>query len=907
MSEYNRHKFAMEWMHGGGRDPHGRSLDEEIKLGKEEWKKKQQAFVGAIIPEFDELSPREEHYYQQPPFSTNEVFFGSKGGPAQLVQPGQPGVRQGYATSKTPSKKFKYKITNQSGTVWSDNPPGGWEGDYLKMEKDPKFKEWLKTEEIDYDKIEGKHKGNIRKRFQTFLKYKDNIGIKELAEHTPFTHNTMREMIYNADKKIEKEMSYKTKSKIKNAKRVVAEMEKAGIVALDVGKKEWRYKTLNQKKIKALNNIAYGPRTFNPDTMDEMYRLFENEKFMDWVKKYDGGKIPDEIIETVYKKGNQGAHAFMQLGRVLQGKAELEGVLKNKKLGDRIVSAMVYQASKGKRGPMWGASYNYVKHDMNKYAGKKMTWDGLGDAIKKEFKEINKSLPQNSKINNIAIDEVFPIRTGSSSIGELKGADAYSNFVQFIDSEINSTKKVTFDGQSTQRAKKIIAELKKSNPDYELVKTLSEAQDAHIKKFYKDNPGTKGKVNLQRFPWDEKTKRFLNPKEVFEAQYKGRYAELPSKIRTDMEKFHAKHKLSIDPGKTFTMLEAQSKPNMIKMLRAAGFKIDKCLNLAKGGSPDQCIRGVIQETAEEAKKGNKAAQDSFKKSGRRLGLLFGWLDVPLEISFAAPHLLMGDVEAAKRATTFGLAGWGKVDLDNVDDPEARKYLKHRRDTEDWINNWEKHYHYNEKLKNLPADASDALRNTLEAEVNKRASNMDSIAQNYEGYDRSGSENEDWTPPDELAGKKAAQTWIDTKVETDLDTQLDKTYGESEIMGVPIDLSPYKKEAKEKLRASPKDLESFIETKGQDFYGDPEGWWFYRPLKQEEAEAHGVGDIYDDYHMGALSGKDIRESYSSIPLEYASQLGALEAKETREGLEALRYNPLSEMYYNEGGIVSLLKK
>ena len=231
-----------------------------------------------------------------------------------------------------------------------------------------------------------------------------------------------------------------------------------------------------------MNNIAHTPGTFRPQTMDEMYRLFENKKFMDWVKKYDGGEIPDEIIETVYKKGNRGAYAFMQLGRVLQGKAELEGVLKNKKLGDRIVSAMVFDASKGTQGPMWGASYNYVKYDMGKYAGKNMTWDGLGDAIKKEFKEINKSLPKNSKINNIAIDEVFPLRTGSASIGQLKGADAYSNFVQFIDHEINSTKKVTFDGQSTIKAKKIIAELKKSNPDYELVKTLSEAQDANIKK-----------------------------------------------------------------------------------------------------------------------------------------------------------------------------------------------------------------------------------------------------------------------------------------------------------------------------------------------------------------------------------------------------------------------------------------
>ena len=56
---------------------------------------------------------------------------------------------------------------------------------------------------------------------------------------------------------------------------------------------------------------------------------------------------------------------------------------------------------------------------------------------------------------------------------------------------------------------------------------------------------------------------------------------------------------------------------------------------------------------------------------------------------------------------------GKVDLDNVDDPEARKYLKHKRDTEDWINNWEKHYHYSEKLKNLPLDASDPYRKQIE--------------------------------------------------------------------------------------------------------------------------------------------------------------------------------------------------
>ena len=39
--EAEKNRMAQQWMEGGGRDPKGRSLDEEIKLGKEEWLKKQ--------------------------------------------------------------------------------------------------------------------------------------------------------------------------------------------------------------------------------------------------------------------------------------------------------------------------------------------------------------------------------------------------------------------------------------------------------------------------------------------------------------------------------------------------------------------------------------------------------------------------------------------------------------------------------------------------------------------------------------------------------------------------------------------------------------------------------------------------------------------------------------------------
>ena len=797
-------------------------------------------------------------------YNTRQYLQGGRVGmkPGGLVEPGV----THYATSPVKTNKFKYKITNQSGTVWSDNPPGGWEGDYLKIEKDPKFKEWLKSEKIDYNKPRV-DKGNIRKRFQTFLKYKDNIGIKELAEHTPFTHNTMREMIYNADKKIEKQMPYKTKSKIKNAKRVVAEMEKAGIVALDVGKKEWRYKTLNQKKIKALNNIAYSPRTFNPDTMDEMYRLFENKKFMNWAKNYNGGDIPGEILETVFKKGNRGAHAFMQLGRVLQGKAELEGVLKNKKLGDRIVAAMIYDASKGKRGPMWGASYNYVKFDMNKYAGKNMTWDALGDAIKREFKQINQTLPKNSKINNIAIDEVFPIRTGNPRIGELKGADAFSNFVQFIDNEINSTKKVTFDGQSTQRAKKIIAELKKTKPDYELVKKLSQTQDAEIQKFYKENPGTRGKVNLQRFRWDEVNKRFMNPKEIFEAQYKGRYAELPSKIRTGMEKFYSKTGLSIDPGKTFTMLEAQKRPNIEKMLAKAGFNFSHCKLKANGGSYNTCVRDTIEAEQKKVLDGDAKAKTKFNKLGKlanKAGWVVGWVDAPIELAFALPHMLRGDVNAAKRATTLGLAGWGsdkELDIARRKSPMAYRSLKRKRDMDNYIDNWFRSEVDKQTLETAPEE----FKSDLKQNITTSLTNMKNIAKNFPVA----------TPERMYKEDKRMREYIREEAEKRARAGLTLA---PELFG-GINFAPGAEG--QKLDT----LEKYIKYKGEPY------WKNIEPMLE---------DLNYPFALHPYQVKDERDRYSELPIKLASELGPLEAKETRTALEELESRNIP--FYNQGGRV-----
>ena len=68
--------------------------------------------AGTIPLEFDELSPQEQQYYQNPPFSTHPDFLGAKGGSAQLVQPG-PG-RQGYQGKK--SQKAATKASAEAAT-----------------------------------------------------------------------------------------------------------------------------------------------------------------------------------------------------------------------------------------------------------------------------------------------------------------------------------------------------------------------------------------------------------------------------------------------------------------------------------------------------------------------------------------------------------------------------------------------------------------------------------------------------------------------------------------------------------------------------------------------------------------------------------------------------------------------
>ena len=105
MSDYNRHKWAMEWMHGGGRDPNGRSLDDEIRIGKEDWLDRQKEVTQRIgfkhggswadwKSNHSDQMTFEEYLQMDIDKPVHPIDKSTGGSVSQLVQPG-PG-RPGY-------------------------------------------------------------------------------------------------------------------------------------------------------------------------------------------------------------------------------------------------------------------------------------------------------------------------------------------------------------------------------------------------------------------------------------------------------------------------------------------------------------------------------------------------------------------------------------------------------------------------------------------------------------------------------------------------------------------------------------------------------------------------------------------------------------------------------------------
>ena len=325
-----------------------------------------------------------------------------------------------------------------------------------------------------------------------------------------------------------------------------------------------------------------------------------------------------------------------------------------------------------------------------------------------------------------------------------------------------------------------------------------------------------------------------------------------------------------------------------------------------------CSMDEIQENIKkQTNQAMKATKDGKvpKKFGklRALGKFFGWVDAPIEFMFAAPHLIAGDVEGAKRATTAGLAGWGKVDLDKISDKEAQRYIKHTQAMNDYFDNYNSALNADNQLKNMEPGSENYF--TLSSQFERAKTNMDKIQEDYQSY---GYTYQDGDIP--MKDKVATQNYIRDKVKSDFENKIENIASNETFKDADPDLL---KEQLKDLGGRPEkvtpitDLESYMRNKGEEMAGNTNLFFNQKPYVLEEAEALGVGDIFDDYALGAgveaEGRKSLQDAYSEIPLKYANELAALEKKQLEEGLKKKRIQQiLKNQYFSQGGIASLKK-
>jgi len=521
-----------------------------------------------------------------------------KAGGGMLVQPGFGGVRQGYKQDRKGANPYF---------------------------SDKKFLKYAK-ENFNFtpgDKVGGDVRASMVSQYLKQLALKDKIvGIEglitALGENAPYSARQISSAFANADRKITKNMDRREKTKIKRGKNIrdiivsiAGDPQTLGEVFEPYGK-YIKYKPskgkittkgtyqaptrvfkLTQFQLNKINKnlVKYNNKFgFQDDTIDNIYNLFDDKKFLKEIKKYDGKAVDTDsyLFKKVFEpgKGGKNAYAYMQLGRILRGEIQLDGINIDKKLGNKIIQSISHSSSTNIDGEMGKAASRWAKFQMAKFFDNpNVTYRILSDSITNSFKNIG-----GKQFKNIDLDEIFPARTGQ--ITYAKGSGVYNQFIQAIDSKINQKSKRAFDGRMSSRLQALDSAYKSAQKtgDYSQVQSIIKAHDLDIENFYKTNPEAKGKVNLTKFRFDNRTKTFLTPKQVFESQNKGAYETIPLKIRQGMEKFYSKTGISIDPGTSVTLEQAATglkgdKKQQAEILRKMGFK---CKFAARKGGLGSC-------------------------------------------------------------------------------------------------------------------------------------------------------------------------------------------------------------------------------------------------------------------------------------------------------------------------------
>ena len=338
------------------------------------------------------------------------------------------------------------------------------------------------------------------------------------------------------------------------------------------------------------------------------------------------------------------------------------------------------------------------------------------------------------------------------------------------------------------------------------------------------------------------------------------------------------------------------------------------------------IQTNMQKQIDEAAKVSKDGKipKKFGKLKAFAGSFFGDVAIPLEYMFAAPYLAAGDIEGAKRATTAGLLGYGKVDLDKLPEGEGQRFLKHINALNSFMDNYQTKVMAENDLEKSMASGTTEGRFMITDRIAQAAKNMKDISLDYQTYGYDGQKGL-------LQGKVAAQQLIRDQVQSDYDKKIKKAtstqfFKDSDKELLESNIRYGDKENDPNQVTPITDLESYIRNKGEATAGNTNLFFNVKPYTLNRAEALGVPDIFDQYAGGYagvespgfirdtgevdMGTKSVMDAYSSLPTKYASQLAALEKKQFEEGMLKKdieqRLTGSDPLQLASGGIASLTK-
>ena len=338
------------------------------------------------------------------------------------------------------------------------------------------------------------------------------------------------------------------------------------------------------------------------------------------------------------------------------------------------------------------------------------------------------------------------------------------------------------------------------------------------------------------------------------------------------------------------------------------------------------IQTNMQKQIDEAAKVSKNGRipPKFGKLTAFAKMFFGDVAIPLEYMFGAPYLAAGDIEGAKRASTAGLLGYGKVDLDKLPAGEGQRFLKHINALNSYMDNYQTKTMAENDLEKSKESGTTEGRYLIEDRIAQAQTNMNTIATDYANYGYDGQKGL-------LQGKVAAQQLIRDQVQSDYNKKMNKAtstefFKDSNLQLLRQNLEETDKYAPNEITPIT-DLESYVKNKGEATAGNTNLLIDVKPYTLNRAEAYGVPDIFDQYAGGYagvetpgfiretgevdMGTKSVMDAYSSLPTEYASQLAALEKKQFEEGMLAKdiqqRLTSSNPLQLASGGLANLMKK